>query len=234
MESSIHIAAIIPAAGRGERMRSSHPKVFTPLLGKPLLAWTLEPFLRAGIFSSILIACPPEHRECVRTIIGERAAGQSDVRLVAGGQVRQESVLNCFKEIPGDAELIAIHDGARPLVTLQLIRDVLERAKQNGAAIAAVPCKDTVKVCDEQGIVINTLERAGLRAVQTPQCFKRTILAAAFEKAHKDGYVATDEATLVERIGVPVYTVMGAHENIKVTTPEDIILCEQILERRKL
>jgi 2-C-methyl-D-erythritol 4-phosphate cytidylyltransferase len=226
--------AIIPAAGRGTRMRSGRPKALRPVRGRPLLAWTLEPILDINRFSEILIACPPGGKDSIDQLVKQDFPDESRLRLIDGGQTRQESVFNCLKEISAVCDLVAIHDGARPLATRKLIMDVLARAHETGAAIAAVPCKDSVKMCNKEGVVTETLERAGLMLVQTPQCFRRELIVAAHAKAERDGYLATDDSALVERMGVVVHTVMGSYENIKVTTLEDIILCEEILRRRRL
>jgi 2-C-methyl-D-erythritol 4-phosphate cytidylyltransferase len=224
-------AAIVPAAGLGLRMHSRRPKVLLPLLGRPLLAWTLEPLRQSGLFSEILVAYPEEEREafveCLGGLLKEIA-----VHLIRGGETRQDSVWNCIKQMGGDNSLVAVHDGARPLVTQALLRKTLEKAEETGAAIAAVPCKDTVKWCDERNVVKQTFEREHLRLVQTPQCFRTDILKRAYEEAGREGFSATDDSLLVERLGVEVHVVMGSYENIKVTTPEDIAVCEEILKRR--
>jgi len=229
----MRVTAIIPAAGHGERMRSARPKVLLSLSGRPLLAWTLEPFLDLGLFSEILIACPPAEKDSIGKVLREETEGETPTRLVIGGQTRQESVANCLREVSTDCDLIAIHDGARPLVSSRLLLDVVTRAEESGAAIAAVPCKDTVKLCSEEGVVSETFDRSRLWLVQTPQCFRRNLLVSAYEKAGSEGYVATDDSALVERMQVPVHIVMGSYENIKVTTPEDFVICEDILRRRE-
>lgn len=225
--------AIIPAAGRGVRMRSQTPKALTPLLGRPLLAWTLEPIIDVGFFSEILVACPPEHKDLVDRLLNEEIDADSRARTVVGGETRQDSVANCLREVSADCDLVAIHDGARPLLTPQLILDVLGRADETGAAIATVPCNDTVKLCNKDGVVSETLNRSRLRLVQTPQCFRHDLLVRAYERARREGYTATDDSALVERTGASVHVVMGSYENIKVTTPEDILFCEEILKRRR-
>ncbi len=215
-------------------MRSPTPKALTPLLGRPLLAWTLEPIIDVGLFSEILIACPPEQRDLVGRVLSEEINAGASARAVAGGETRQDSVANCLREISVQCDLVAIHDGARPLLTPQLMLDVLGRAGETGAAIAAVPCNDTVKLCDEDGVVSETLDRSRLRLVQTPQCFQHDLLVRAHEKARREGYTATDDSALVERAGASVHVVMGSYENIKVTTPEDILFCEEVLKRRQV
>ncbi|GAB4331204.1 MAG: 2-C-methyl-D-erythritol 4-phosphate cytidylyltransferase [Candidatus Abyssubacteria bacterium] len=226
----MRVAAIIPAAGRGVRMRSARSKILSPLLGKPLILWAIDPFLRLDSASEILIAVSAEDADAVGACVrGRRTA----VRLIRGGETRQESVANCLREARHDCDMVAVHDAARPLLTDQLLGGVLAEAAEHGAAIAAVPCKDTVKQCNEEGFVERTLDRSRLWLVQTPQCFRRELLVEAYEKALSGGVTATDDSALVERLGVAVRVVFGSYENIKVTTPEDIPVCEEILRRRQ-
>ncbi len=225
-------AAIIPAAGRGERLRFPRPKALAPLLERPLIAWTLESILRCEAFSEIFIACPPGENDSFRAVSSEIDTAGATVRLVDGGETRQESVARCLREISTECGLVAVHDGARPLVTRQIILSVMDTARNTGAAIAAVPSKDTIKLCDDNGVVARTIERSRAWIVQTPQCFHRNLLVSAHEKAQEENHAATDDAALVERIGGAVSVVMGSYENIKVTTPEDMAFCEQILKAR--
>jgi len=215
-------------------MRSPRPKILTLLLGRPLINWTLEPILELDVFSEILIACSRADRDSVAQAVSGEAAAGAPLRLVVGGETRQESIANCLWKISGDCDVVAVHDGARPLLTSQMMLDVLNRANETGAAIAAVPCKDTVKVCNEEGVVSQTLDRSNLWLVQTPQCFNHGLLVSAHEQAKREQYLATDDAALVERTGAPVHVVTGSYENLKVTTPEDIAFCEEILKRRQL
>jgi 2-C-methyl-D-erythritol 4-phosphate cytidylyltransferase len=225
-------AAIIPAAGRGERMGASLPKALMPLLGKPLLIWTLQAILDSGAVSEIVVAVPPGEEASFDKVARESSDAQISVRLVVGGKTRQESVWNCLMETSAECNLIAVHDAARPLLTGRIMVNLLDSAKETGAAIAAVPAKDTIKLCNGEGIVTETLDRSRAWLVQTPQCFRRDLLESAHEAARADNYTATDDAALVERLGEPVHVVMGSYENIKVTTPEDILVCEAILRRR--
>ncbi|MBI5116645.1 2-C-methyl-D-erythritol 4-phosphate cytidylyltransferase [Candidatus Poribacteria bacterium] len=224
--------AIVPAAGRGVRMGSMGPKVLMPLLGRPLLGWTLRPILESGCFSEVAVACSPDHRNLISRFLSEEAGTGTPVRVIIGGQTRQDSVANCLREISSGCDLVAVHDGARPLVTAGLITTVVKRAEEGGAAIAAVPCKDTVKLSTQGGIVSETLDRSRIWLVQTPQCFRFDLLVSAYEAARRKEYVATDDSSLVEHMGAPVHIVMGSYENIKVTTPEDLLICEEILKRR--
>lgn len=225
--------AIIPAAGRGVRMRSPRSKLLVPLLGRPLFGWTLEAIFESDLFAEVLVACPPEDMHELGRILKRENSGGAEARLVEGGETRQESVANCIREISVGCDIVAVHDAARPLVTPQLLKDVLSRANETGAAIAAVPCKDTLKLCDDKGVVSKTLDRSRIWLVQTPQCFHHDVLVSAHDKANREGHLATDDAALVENMGAPVHVVMGLYENIKVTTPEDVPICEEILSRRQ-
>jgi 2-C-methyl-D-erythritol 4-phosphate cytidylyltransferase len=215
-------------------MGSSGPKVLMPLLGRPLLGWTLEPILECGLFSEIVVACSPDHEGLIRRFLSEEVRTGTPVRVAIGGQMRQDSVANCLREISSGCEFVAVHDGARPLVTVGLVAAVVKQAEKAGAAIAAVPCKDTVKLSTQEGIVGETIERSRVWLAQTPQCFRYDLLVSAYETARRKEYVATDDSSLVERMGAVVHIVMGSYENIKVTTPEDLLICEEILKRRRL
>lgn len=161
-----------------------------------------------------------------------RERGFSKVRSVtAGGETRQDSVRNGLASIPPDCEIVAIHDGARPLVTCEIISSTIEAARSDRAAIAAVPVIDTIKNSSDGRFISSTLDREKLYAVQTPQTFAREVIQSAYEHAYADGYVGTDDASLVERLGIPVRIVQGSYENIKITTPTDILIAEAIMAR---
>ncbi|MBI4831932.1 MAG: 2-C-methyl-D-erythritol 4-phosphate cytidylyltransferase [Candidatus Lindowbacteria bacterium] len=138
--------AIVPAAGLGARMHCAGPKVLVPLLGKPLLGWTLESLFGAGLFYEVLIACSVDHKDLVGRFLSEDVRTQTPLRLIAGGQTRQESVTNCLRQISSGCDIVAVHDGARPLVTAGLVEAVVKRAQETGAAIVAGPSKDTGKL----------------------------------------------------------------------------------------
>jgi 2-C-methyl-D-erythritol 4-phosphate cytidylyltransferase len=228
----MHAAAIVPAAGQGIRMQFGQPKALIPLLRRPMLAWTLQAILQSGLFSEVFVACPPGDEQSFTKAV-PAIPGGAPTHFIAGGRTRQDSVQNCLEKVSAKCELVAIHDGARPLVTEVILRETLQKAAETGAALAAVPSKDTVKECDERGVIVRTLVREHLRLVQTPQCFRLQLLKKAFDAARSEGFSATDDSAIVERLGVEVHVVMGSYENIKVTTPEDIMICEEILRRRQ-
>jgi 2-C-methyl-D-erythritol 4-phosphate cytidylyltransferase len=152
--------------------------------------------------------------------------------LVVGGKERQDSVYNGIKKTDKDAAVILVHDGVRPFVTPDLIRLCVEAARKGECVAAGVPLKDTIKEVDEKGIVRQTLERSRLWTIQTPQAFPAKILRKAYDESYKKKVYGTDDATLVERAGNKIRVIMGSYENIKITTPEDLIFAEEILKRR--
>ena len=154
-------------------------------------------------------------------------------RIVPGGKERSHSVYQGLKALPEDCSWVGVHDGVRPFFTLSLLERVINTAKAYGAAIPGVPVKDTIKVCDEKGMVTGTPPRHSLWSIQTPQAFRRDWLVEAYKKAKEYNITATDDAGLVERLGKPVKVVRGDYENIKITTPEDLALAELIWERRQ-
>ena len=212
-------SAVIVAGGSGSRM--GRPKQMLPLGGKPVLVRTVEAFLQTPEIKEIVVVTPPENRAELQ----KRFPG---IVFADPGKTRLLSVKNGFLKTSAASQLVAVHDGARPLVESAHISACLQAARQYGAAVLAVPVKDTVKVC-EGGFVQNTLDRAVLWAAQTPQCYRRPVLAEALEKfGQEEG--ATDESQLVEKLGIKVRVVPSSYKNNKITTPEDLIFAEALLE----
>lgn len=225
-------AAIILAAGQGKRMAAGCNKQFLTLGDRPVLAQTLAVFEACpDITCCIVVARAEECAYCQREIV-QAYHLQKVAAVVAGGAGRQDSVYQGLKALPKDCNYVVVHDGARPLVTVELIRRVLEAASPEYGAIPGVPVKDTIKRASQEGLVLETPARESLWSVQTPQIFERRQLMAAYEKAMAEGYYGTDDASLVEHIGGAVRIVLGSYENIKLTTPEDLPLAENILRRR--
>jgi len=225
--------AVLVAGGRGTRMALPENKAFVPLRGEPMLALSLRALLDSGAFSGVTVVAAPG--ECPRAEALIAGCSRADVRILAveGGADRQASVWNGLCTLPPEAEVVAVHDAARPLVTTAIIEACLASAREFGSGVAAVPLKDTVKQVDAGGAVLRTPPRAGLRAVQTPQAFRVRLLREAHEAALRTGLRATDDAALVEALcGAPVRLVEGDSENIKVTTPEDVDVAEALLTRR--
>ena len=216
------VGAVIVAAGKGERM-GEVDKLFALLGGKPLLARTTLPFQKCRLIEQIVVVVSGEKEEmCRRLVAGGEWSKVSNVCL--GGRRRQDSVAAGLKHL-NNCRWVVIHDGARPLVTVDLIERGLEAAQETGAAVAAVPVTDTIKVAGDDRIVHQTPPRQNLWAVQTPQVFRIDIITEAYQKAIGD---VTDDASLEEQLGHPVKLYMGSYDNIKITTPEDLALAEAL------
>lgn len=211
-------SVVIVAGGSGTRM--GRPKQMLPLGGKPVLVRTVEAFKNAPSVRQIIVVTPAENRAVLNAYF-------SDLIYADAGSTRLESVKNGFALTDPSAQTVAVHDGARPLVNPQHIEACLVEAVAHGAAVLAVPVKDTIKICKD-GAVEKTLDRSVLRAAQTPQCYRREVLAEALAKfgAEKD---ATDESQLVEKTGVKVHVVMSDYKNNKITTPEDLTFAEALV-----
>lgn len=219
------IAAIIPAAGLGTRMGGDRPKQFYGLGGVPILVRTLRKFLFSPLIHRIYVALrEDEMKEFSKRL--KRESPQKPVELVVGGDHRQESVARALREIDSKVnEWVVIHDAVRPLFDPQLIDRVLAEAQKTGAAICAIPVLDTVKQIDRQRVVA-TLPRERVVLVQTPQAFHLDLLRKALQKAEEENFYGTDEAMLMEHLGVDVGVVLGCERNIKITRPSDLQLAE--------
>lgn len=217
------VVAIIPAAGQGSRMGASVSKVYIDVLGRPLLAYTLDKFQRHSLIADIIILTRESEQEYCQKEIVEKYGFSKVKKIVVGGAERQDSVSLGLAALEDDASLVLIHDGARPLISEDIISRSIEAALTKGAVAVGMPVKDTIKVVDEQGIVQSTPERQTLWAVQTPQVFQRDIIDKAYQQATLHNRVATDDASLVEQAGGQVVMIQGSYENIKVTTPEDLV-----------
>ena len=227
----MRVVALIPAAGHGRRMGAEKPKAFLPLGGLPILAHTLQRFEDCPQVDEVLPLVPPGKALDWAEEIVRRSGLKKVSRIVPGGSERQESVYRGLRAIQGKADRVLIHDGVRPFVTGALIRRVVAAAGEHGAAAVGVPVRDTVKSVSAAGVVVNTVEREGLWLTQTPQAFRRHVICSAYEKAAQDGFSGTDDACLVERMGASVRMILGDHDNIKMTTPEDLALGVIILRR---
>ncbi|HWR17186.1 MAG TPA: 2-C-methyl-D-erythritol 4-phosphate cytidylyltransferase [Terriglobales bacterium] len=228
------VIVIIPAAGLGTRMAGpaigkAPAKQFTEINGIPVLIHTLRKFAAAPQVSEIIIALRKSEAEHFSPRL-EQERFRKPVRIVEGGEHRQESVANAIKAVNAAADdLVLVHDGVRPFVDLETIENVIEAASKHGAAIAAVPAVDTIKQVDrtaDGAVVSATIPREHIVLVQTPQGFRFEVLQRAFDEATRDGFTGTDESSLVERMGTPVHVVMGSARNIKITTPADLELAE--------
>ena len=220
-------AAIIPAGGSGSRMGLDIPKQFVALAGKPVIIHTLQAFEAAGPLSEIILVVPEEHFSYAVSLLA--GAGLEKIkRVVVGGRTRQDSVKAGLAALSDDIELVLVHDGARPLVSGRLIAACLEAAAKYGAALAALPVKDTLKEAAGHTI-LKTVDRASLWQAQTPQAAHVSLLKEAFDLARQRGFIGTDEASLLEHAAVEVHLVDGEERNIKITRPEDLQLAEALL-----
>ena len=220
--------AVIVAAGSASRM-GGIDKVMATLGGEPMIARTVRAFQECDAVSEIVIVT---RQDLILPITDLCKAYPKVTAVVVGGKSRQESVGNGLNALGKDVKLCAIHDGARPLITWQLIDWVIRAANTYGAAAPAIPVKDTIKTV-EGGIVVNTPDRAALRAVQTPQVFDIDLLKGALLKAQQDGVEVTDDCSAVERLGMKIKIVDGDEANLKVTTPMDLKIAEMLLEEQK-
>lgn len=225
--------ALIPAAGRAARFgRQGLNKVFAPLGGKPVLRWTAEAFASHDAINGIVIvAGAGEIARCREALAGV----DKILSIIPGGQTRQKSVAVGLFALGGAADdLVLVHDGARPLVTQDIITRCVAGANEHGSAVAALPIADTLKAVNNAQVVTLTVDREGLWAVQTPQAFKVHTLFEAYAAAHENGWNGTDEASLVEQFtDQPVHLVPGDPANLKITRPEDLRLAEAILRARR-
>lgn len=222
-------SAVIVAAGSARRMEGID-KVLAPLGELPVLVHTIYSFQDCPRFDEIVVVTRKDLLVEVSRICKDFQLDKVS-KVVVGGRERTDSVLAGLREVRPDADLIAIHDGARPLAPQQVLEEVVERAAETGAAAPAIPVTDTVKRARE-GLIEETVDRSELWTVQTPQVFEAGLIRAAVEKAVVDGESLTDECGAVERLGMKVSLTTGSKENIKITTPFDLILGEAILEAR--
>ncbi|MFZ5765766.1 MAG: 2-C-methyl-D-erythritol 4-phosphate cytidylyltransferase [Thermodesulfobacteriota bacterium] len=220
-------AAIIPAGGIGTRMGLGHPKQFHELAGVPMLVHTLRAFEKVKEITAIIVAVPADFLELTQNLIRQYCT--SRVTVVIGGTLRQDSVRAGLAHVPPDCEWVVVHDGARPLISPELIRRCLTAARQSGAAMAAVPVRDTLKEVDASQVIRRTINREGLWQAQTPQVIRTATLTRAFAVATANGFIGTDEASFLEVIDEPMIVVPGSEENIKITRPDDLPVAEAIL-----
>lgn len=224
-------AALVPAAGRSRRM-GGDDKMTALLLGVPVLLRTLRTLEQAELVDEIVVAAPPERLEEIAALCAG-AGLRKPLQVVEGGESRAQSVLLASLAASDRCELLAVHDGARPLIRPEQVDEMIRLGRRTYAAAPALPVTDTVKVADMTGLVQSTPDRKTLFAVQTPQVFQANILKAALQSAVAAGVELTDDCSAVERLGKEVYLTAGWKENIKITMPEDLTLAEALLRERE-
>jgi len=242
-EQNLNAAAVVPAAGRGERLGPGAPKALRELGGVPLLVHAVRALTRSRAVTLVVVVAPPDGVATVRSLLDSHGAGGDEgpeVLVVAGGATRQESVRLGLAALPPQIDVVLVHDAARPLVPVEVV-DAVARAVHEGAmaVVPAVPLADTVKQVGPAPApgrpepVLGTPDRSTLRAVQTPQGFRRELLESVHKQALSEAVDATDDAGLVERFGGQVVLVPGHEEAFKVTRPLDLVLAEAVLARRR-
>ena len=224
-------SVIVAAAGASSRMGGEN-KLMMPIDGIPVLAWTLQALNAAELADEVVIAAREEDMIPIGDLCKIYGISKP-VKIVRGGESRLESVYLASLECREDAEFLAVHDGARPLATAELIDRTIALAHRTNAAAPAVPVKDTIKIVRD-GKVVSTPPREELRAIQTPQVFDAALLKAALESARMSGEEITDDCSAVEKLGKEIYLTDGSYENIKITTPEDLILAAELLHQREV
>jgi 2-C-methyl-D-erythritol 4-phosphate cytidylyltransferase len=232
------VTAILPAAGLGTRMGADTPKQFLSLDGVPVLLFTLRRLAACPAITNFVIATRAEEVDSVAASVASANLGRP-VKVVRGGDTRQDSVANALAEVPTDADLILVHDAVRPLVTPSQIERVIAEAAACDAAILGIPAMDTVKevkrasLPTDVALITATIPRERVVLAQTPQVFRASLLREAFARGREDGVTASDEAGLVERIGRDVHVVVGSERNLKITRPGDMELAEFYLRQER-
>jgi 2-C-methyl-D-erythritol 4-phosphate cytidylyltransferase len=224
------VSAIIAAGGIGKRMGASRPKQYIELSGRPIICRTLDRFRELKDIDELIVVVPADYVNSFKSDIIDRYNYPQAWKNAAGGLHRQDSVRNGFDLVSKDCNVVLVHDGVRPFISARLIEKSIETAFKEGAAIVAAPVKETIKKAGRDRLISGTVDRQGLWGAQTPQAFRYEILKKAMETAYRDNFYGTDEASIVERIGVRVKIVEGDYKNIKITTPDDILVAEAIVK----
>jgi len=227
------ITAVIPAAGMGSRMGMRENKLYLTLEDKPVLYHTLDNFVNNSFIDKVILVLQENEMDrCERDILSLFTKGKEKIEMVAGGQSRKESVSNGIEGAPKETDYIIIHDGARPLITHEIINDVIGALETEDAVTTGVDVKDTIKVKDPNDYVVKTINRDNLTSIQTPQAFSYQLIKKAHQSNLFDKNI-TDDAYLIELMNKSVKIIKGSYENIKITTPIDITIAEEILKSRR-
>jgi 2-C-methyl-D-erythritol 4-phosphate cytidylyltransferase len=225
--------AIIPAGGSGKRMKEKLSKQYLLLDGIPILVHTLRIFQNSTKIDEIFLIVPENDIEFARRHIVEKYGISKVSRVLKGGRERQDSVRQGVNVLETNHDIVIIHDGVRPFITEEMLHAVFSQAARGRAVTIGVPVKDTVKSSDGHGWVRETLDRDSLWLIQTPQAFTRDVIQKAYDDAYNVKYYGTDDASLVERIGVHVKVIHGSYDNIKITTKDDIVMAEFLVQKLK-
>lgn len=226
----LHASAIVLAAGEGRRLAADVAKSYLPLAGRPLVLRTLDRVFTAKAVESVVVVVAGEDlQRCESMLRADPALKNRPWLLQTGGATRQQSAMRGLERVSADCEIVVIHDAARPFVSGELIDRCIAAAKAKGAAVAGLPVRDTIKAVSSERWVQSTPERSALWEIQTPQAFRRELIVAAHERAVREGFVVTDDAMTLERLGIPVYVIDGERTNFKITVPDDVRLAEILL-----
>jgi len=225
-----HVAVVLLAGGSGSRMKANMPKQFLELNGRPVLQHSLELLSQVQQLEALVIVINEEYRDL--PFLTEAIAADPRIKFADPGTERQDSVSNGLDQVPSACTLVAIHDSARPLVTLDDVHKCLADGAKHGAAVLAVPMKATVKESEDGEFVGQTLVRSKLWEIQTPQVVRPAELREGFCRVAEEGWEVTDDVSIIERMGKPVKLTLGDYENFKLTTPEDMVIAAQIMEAR--
>lgn len=225
------ISTVIVAGGKGKRMGQTTSKQYINIMNREILAWTIKVFEEIDEIDQIVLVIPKDDiKFCTENIVVKYSFKKISC-IVGGGSERQQSVYNGLLACDENTDIVLIHDGVRPLINKEIVIETIKCALQYGAAAAAIPVKDTIKIVDENNFIIDTPDRAKLYAIQTPQTFKYDLILKAHKKALEDNFLGTDDTMLVERLEKRVKLIIGSYMNIKITTPEDLIFAEEILKK---
>ncbi len=232
------IAAILPAAGLGTRMGAATPKQFLELGGEPLVIFTLRRLAACTAITDFILATRADELTSLEDRVSKARLGRP-ARVVHGGETRQQSVANALAQVAPETEIVLVHDAVRPFITAEQVDRLITEARARGAAILGIPAIDTVKevkrasLPQDVALITSTIPRERIVLAQTPQAFRYSLLRDAFARAKEDDVVASDEASLVERIGKDVYVVLGSERNLKITRPSDMELARFYLEQER-
>jgi 2-C-methyl-D-erythritol 4-phosphate cytidylyltransferase len=228
--SDLKTAAIIAAAGLGKRFGGSLKKQFQNLIGKPVLSYSIESFESSPLIEEIILVVPEDFISFCNKEIVAKFGFKKVTKVIPGGKERRDSVERGFNSLLDEIDIVLIHDGVRPFLTIGMIEEVIKEASKAGGAIIALPVKDTIKKSCSGNYIERTVSRESLWLAQTPQAFRYDVLKRAYEGTRENDFAVTDESSLVERLGVQVKLVEGSEFNIKITTEEDLLLGELILK----
>lgn len=226
----MRVETIVVGAGKGARFGEIRPKQFCPLGRKPIFSWTIEKFEECKLVDKIILVIPPGMKKYVEKLILSSSNYRKIKTIVEGGKERGDSVFQGLQMIDKNTDIVLIHDGVRPLIFPRLIEKLIYAVEKYGAVTLGIPLKETVKEINREGIVSKTLDRKKLYSIQTPQGFRRDLIWQAYKTANKSGQWASDDATLVEKLGEKVRIVPGNEMNIKITTSLDLKLAEMLLK----